>query len=67
MSVLVVDFAGFGVGEGFVCFGYFDEFLLGGFVATAGLLVAGGVVFMGQRRTGSCLGGISWRAGGRLF
>src|SRR3954471_17777703 len=27
VAVLVVDFAGFWVGEGFVCFCYFDEFL----------------------------------------
>ena len=28
VSVLIVDFAGFGFGEGFVGFGDFDEFLL---------------------------------------
>ena len=33
VAVLVVDFARFGVGEGFVGFGDFDEFLFGGFIA----------------------------------
>ena len=34
MPVLVVDAARFGRGEGVVGFGYLDEFLRGGFVAT---------------------------------
>ena len=34
MAVLVVDAAGFGSGEGVVGFGYLDEFLGGGFIAT---------------------------------
>ncbi len=34
VAVLVVDAAGFGRGEGVVGFGYLDEFLGGGFVAT---------------------------------
>lgn len=33
VAVLVVDFAGFGLGEGVVGFCYGDEFLGGGFVA----------------------------------
>lgn len=39
VSVLVIDFAGFGVGEGFVGFSNFDEFLLGGCIPTDILLV----------------------------
>jgi hypothetical protein len=39
VSVLVVDLAGFGVREGFIRFCYLDEFLLGGGIPTAGLLV----------------------------
>lgn len=34
VAVLVVDFAGFGVGEGVVGFGYLDEFLGDGVVAS---------------------------------
>jgi hypothetical protein len=34
VAVLVVDFAGFGFGKGFVGFGDFDEFLLGGLVTS---------------------------------
>jgi hypothetical protein len=34
MTVLIVDFAGLGFGKGFVCFGDFDEFLLGRLVTT---------------------------------
>lgn len=34
VAVLVVDAAGFGGGEGIVGFGYLNEFLGGGFVAT---------------------------------
>jgi len=34
VSILVVDFAGFRGGEGFVCFGYFDEFLFGGLITS---------------------------------
>lgn len=34
MSILVIDLAGFGVREGFVCFCYLDELLLGSFVAS---------------------------------
>ena len=34
VPVLVIDAPGFGTGEGVVGFGDFDEFLLGGFVAT---------------------------------
>ena len=34
MAVLVVDFACLGFGKGFVGFGDFDEFLLGGLVST---------------------------------
>ena len=34
VAVLVVDAAGFGCGEGVVGFGYLDEFLGGGFIAT---------------------------------
>ena len=34
VAVLVVDFAGFGAGEGFVGFGDLDEFFGGGVVAT---------------------------------
>ena len=33
VAVLVVDFAGFGLGEGVVGFGYGDEFFVGGFIA----------------------------------
>ena len=36
VAVLVVDTAGFGRGEGVVGFGYLDEFLGGGFIATRG-------------------------------
>lgn len=36
VPVLVVDFAGLGVGEGFVGFGYFDEFLFGCVVVSEG-------------------------------
>lgn len=36
VAVLVVDFAGLGVREGFVGFGYLDEFLFGGFVTSRG-------------------------------
>ena len=36
VAVLVVDAAGFGRGEGVVGFGYLDEFLGGGFIATRG-------------------------------
>jgi hypothetical protein len=39
MSVLVVDFAGLGVGKSFVGFGYFDEFLLGSCISADSLLV----------------------------
>lgn len=38
VPILVVDFAGFGLGEGFVCFCYFDEFLFGCVIASASLL-----------------------------
>jgi hypothetical protein len=41
MTVLIVDFACFGFGKGFVCFGDFDEFLLGGLVTTALCLLVG--------------------------
>lgn len=34
VTILVVDFAGFGYGEGIVSFGDFDEFLGSGVVAT---------------------------------
>jgi hypothetical protein len=44
MPVLVVDFAGFGVREGFIGFGNFDEFLFGGLVAW----VLIGVVFLAE-------------------
>ena len=36
VAVLVVDFAGFGDGEGVVGFGYLDEFFGGGGVAAVG-------------------------------
>jgi len=39
VSILVVDLAGFGVGECFVRFCYLDKFLLGAFIATTRLLV----------------------------
>jgi hypothetical protein len=39
MSVLVVDLAGFGVREGFIRLCYLHEFLFGGGIPTAGLLV----------------------------
>ena len=35
VAILVVDAAGFGLGEGVVGFGYLDEFLRGRFVAAA--------------------------------
>ena len=34
VTVLVVDFAGFGFGEGFVCFCYFYKLLLGCIIAS---------------------------------
>lgn len=41
VSVFVVDFAGFGVREGFVSFCYLDKLLLGGGIPTACLLNLG--------------------------
>jgi len=41
VSVLVVDFAGFGVRESFVSFCYLDELLLRGGIPTACLLNLG--------------------------
>lgn len=72
VAVLIVDFAGFGFGEGFVGFGDFDEFLLCCLVSTVlcllvcvCLVMPGGVGGGGKmRRTGSCQGGISCSAFG---
>ena len=47
MTVLIVDFACFGFGKGFVCFSDFDEFLLGRLVTTALYWLVDGV-FRGQ-------------------
>ena len=39
VAILVVDFAGFGLGEGVVGFGDFDELLGGGVIATESVWV----------------------------
>ena len=44
VAVLVVDFAGFGRGEGVVGFGDLDEFLGGGLVAAVGGIRTSGLV-----------------------
>jgi hypothetical protein len=49
MPILVIDFAGFGVGEGFVRFSYFDEFLLRGLIAW----VLIGVIFLAEEAVGA--------------
>lgn len=60
MAVLVVDFAGFVIGEGLVGFGYFDEFLFGAFVVSGETLLVGNwCVAGGGQVTGSYRGGIS--------
>lgn len=73
VAVLVVDAAGFGLGEGLVGFGDLDEFLVRGFVASVvqveNLVMArrckdGGA---NRSRTGSCPGGISCLGSGRPF
>jgi hypothetical protein len=58
VPVLVVDFAGFGVGEGFVGFGYFDEFLFGCFVVSGGRVRVNWGIWE-EGITGSYRGGIS--------
>jgi hypothetical protein len=66
VSVLVVDLAGFGVREGFIRFCYLDEFLLGGGIPTAGLLVRA-LIWRHWSHTGSYRGGIFCSGFGRLF
>ena len=59
MAVLVIDLAGFGVGEGFVCVCDFDEFLFGCLVASASVIRISISPIANCDRTGSYQGGIS--------
>jgi hypothetical protein len=60
VAVLVVDFAGFGIREGFVGFGYFDEFLFGRVVVSGGSVLGWNWrIGRKERVTGSYRGGIS--------
>lgn len=59
VAVLVVDLAGFGDGESFVCFCYFDEFLFGGFVASASIIRNFKSLICNRDRTDSYQDGIS--------
>ena len=58
VPILIVDFAGFGLGERFVGFGHFDEFLFGCFVASVSSL-EGRFIATWEERTGSYRDGIS--------
>ena len=70
VAILVVDFAGFGVGEGFVGFGYLYEALGGGVISTLLVALVSIVGFLipvhlerdWGRRTGSYQGDISCSA-----
>ena len=75
VAVLIVDFAGLGVDEGFVGFGNFDKLILRGFVApvrcgTSVSWTRGECVVLAiapAELTGSCQGGTSWIAFGTLI
>jgi hypothetical protein len=65
VAILVVDLACFGFGEGFVCFCDFDEFLFGGFIASASSIRNATSPVCSWIRTGSYRDGISCSVFGR--
>jgi hypothetical protein len=59
VSVLIVDLAGFGDRESFVCFCYFDEFLFGSLIASARLIRKSNLSIWNDDHTDSYQDGIS--------